>query len=1364
MKYILRTFLFLITFNSFSQTCQTIDLQLDNVLPVRDTNGFVRVCVGEIITVEGSATFSDNSTGAVYEWELGDGNTIAGTTASFSYAAPGVYTVNLRVNGTTPTRCTTSTNINLVVQVSTEPNFSKTEANDNVLCFGESTTLFGGARTTKFDNSCTPPVGSTTSLPDGVGVPYETSVFVSCFDPSATLSDINQLKSICFNMEHSFIGDLHIDIVSPSGQTVRILSSEGGVTANFGVPWADGHRGDNTGNLTPGVGSDYCIIPDNTLQTLKEGIQGGGTFPLSGGPATYTDDYVPAGDYRSENPLNGLVGSPLNGQWKIRITDNIGADNGTIFSWSINFDPSILPIDYSFVPSIVSDAWDPDPSIVSTSGSDIVVQPTTAGNNCYTYRVIDNFGCEYTKEVCIDLIRDISIETQPIDVFICDANNDGAEIFDFGSNESLVVGSQPTSEVVVSYHLNESDAENNSDSISYPYESNQAITTIWVRIADVTQTCYEIASFNVNVVPMPIANTPIPYEVCDNTSLGTDTDGFISGFDLSTKINEVLGGQSASDYDVRFYYSQADADARNTAAEITTTIPNTSSPQTIFARIEHNQGTVCYDTTTFNLVVNPLPLLINTIVELKQCDDDTNGISLFNLTEANELISTDYTNETFTYYLTDAEAQTGLVADQIANPTVYPNPTAVNSVVYARVETTNGCYRTARINLVVGLSQIPASFVTLEYYECDNTIVDSDNTNGVTSFDFSDAEQTIKNIFPPPHNFKVTFYNNEADALAELNAIPDIANHRNEGYPNTQNIYVRIDSDNVNACLGLGHHITLNIDPLPVKQTIVPYILCSDTNTATFDLTTKTSEVIGVQTRPIVVTYHESEQDAINNIPVINSTSYLSTSKTIYVRAQFDDNNNGTIDARECIRTDMSFELVVNPNPVLTLPDPILMCNDQIATTYDLTIRTGQITNNDNTISLSYYETPQDLVNNTPIADPTSYFSTQLDRDITVLATGANGCAKTIILPLKTILYANLNKNLTPIEECEIDNNGFDNFDIRRRENDILNGLDPSDFDSFFYYEDENDAIARNGNAIQTPGNFINTSQDTQTIYVNVKPKTNDCTQVIPIVLIVNPVPEIDIEDEYVICLDATTQSIPPALNTFLPNPPIDTMLNITEYAFQWYNDTEGSANLIVGAMGATYIPVAAGDYTVIATNRLTGCTIPATTKVVGSYPPESITVTLDSDAFSGNNILDVAVVGNGEYEYQLDNGEWQIENRFERVRGGERTIYVRDIYNCNEITAMQIIIDYPKYFTPNGDGTNDTWNIRGISNQTNARIYVYNRYGKLLKQLIPSALGWNGTFNGKIMPTDDYWFTVEYTEPRDGVLKLFKAHFTLKR
>ncbi len=1350
----------------FSQACQTINTQLDSASPVPNTDGVIQVCTNQDITLEGSAVFSDNDIGAIYEWDLGNGNILTGSTVTFSFARSGIYIVNLRVSGTTPVRCTTSLSLDQVIQVSDEPNFRGTEASESTLCFGESTTLTGVVAPVEVSFNCTPPVGTTTALPDGIGVPYETSVFVDCYAPSATLTDVNQITSICLDLEHSYLGDLDIEIISPDGRRVTLFRNDVLLSANLGTPWAVGEIDASSNVSTPGVGSEYCFVPDRTLPSLSEGIRFGGVFTSGNGPLTYIDNFVPAGNYRSFLPLSGLIGSPLNGEWKISITDNFADDNGNIFEWQITFDSSILPANFTVTPAIVTESWDTDASITNTAGNVITVLPTIAGNNCYTYRVIDEFGCEYTHEVCVDVIREILIETPPEDIYLCDTGADGIESFDFTNNESLVRGSQTASEVIISFHANETDAMNNANILALPYTNTIASETIWVRIADLTQQCYEIDSFDIEVLTNPIANNALDFELCDDNTDGDDTNGRAS-FDLSTKVNEILGTQNPADYDVKFYTSPTDATNGIPGTEIIGAYTNTSISQTIYARIEHRLNVDCFATTSFNIIVNPLPVT-NSVVLLEQCDDDTDGITAFNLTEANALISTNHLNENFTYYLTRADAD-GLLANRITNETSFdfPNPLVTGSSIFARIETADGCHRVSQIDLLVGVSQIPSTFNTLEYFECDTKAIDNDDTNGIATFDFSDAAQTIRNLFPAPQNFTITFYENEADALAEINAISDISNHRNIASPFTQNIYVRIDSNDVNSCLGLGHHVTLNVNNLPDNNTISDFVLCSDNNIAEFDLTTKVPEVIGAQTRPIVVSYHETQLDAINDIPIVNPNMYMGTDgATIFVRAYFDDNNNTTLDGNECVNTDMFFTLSTIPNPIVINPDPIIVCSDQLAAVYDLTLRESQITNGDTSIALSYFETQFDLDTNNPITNPSSYNTSQLNSTILVLATGSNMCTAVIDLQLNTILYEVLNLSLAPLEECEIDNNGFDSFDLRRREVDILNGLNATDF-TFTYYENRTDAEAGNSNAIADPSAFENTQPRQQTLYVRVTPITNDCFQIAELPIIVNPVPEIEIDDEYVICLAPDNSMIAASGNELLATPPIDTQLSVSQYSFEWYTGVGADpSNLILGENGAVFSPNIPGDYTVIATNITSGCTIPATTTVIGSYPPESITAEVITDAFSQNDMIEVTVLGNGEYEFSLDGGAWQTSPVFEDVRGGEHVVSVRDIYNCNILNSQSlIVIDYPRYFTPNGDTIHDTWQISGIRDQADARILIYDRYGKLLKQLVPTEIGWDGTFNGVPMPSDGYWFTVEFNDiNKDNTRKVFKAHFTLKR
>ncbi len=978
-------------------------------------------------------------------------------------------------------------------------------------------------------------------------------------------------------------------------------------------------------------------------------------------------------------------------------------------------------------------------------------------------------GCFRVESFTIDVFRTPLVNPVP-NQMVCDDDNDGFWSFDFTPLDAIALGAQFPTDFTVSYYATQADADNRINAIINPYPNQLAYQQedIFIRVENnLNINCFDTGSFLIHVFETPSAIIA-DYELCDNLNDSDDTNGIVF-FDLQTRVNEVLGTRLIADFEVTFYYTQAEADAAVLGTEITTPIQNTTNPQSIVTRIENRSNTSCYGTAQFNLVVNPLPVVTPTVV-LTQCDNDTDGISDFNLTEANILISNDAANETFTYYLSQAEADAGLVANQIVNFINYPNPTPLNSSVFARVETINGCYRTVRIDLFVGATQIPVGF-NLNYEVCDDKLFDGDNTNGIAAFDFSDATAQVKGLFPLGQNITVTYYTNEADALAETNVIMDISNHRNTSSANMQQIYVRVDSDVVNACLGLGNHITLIVNQLPIANTINDYALCSDTDFTVFDLTTRDAEVTAAQTTPILVSYHLSEQDAINNTPVVNAVNYTNTSnpQTIYIRAQFDDNGSGVGDIDECFSTDMSFSLIVNYNPSIFLPDPIRICNNQIPTLYDLTIRENQITGGDASIILSYFESQLDLDNNNPIVNPDMYTNTLLDRDILVLATGTNLCTSTTILSLKTILYANLNTTPTAIEECEIDNDGFDFFDLERRELEILNGLNPADF-KFTYYENEADAIDGNSNVISNIGNYENIQAVTQIIYVRVQPIANECFIVVPITLIVNPVPEIDIEEKYVICLDGNSTVVNSVTQTFLPAPPIDTQLNNSEYTFQWYKGTEGEVNtdpasvIIVGATSSTYSPQAKGNYTVIATNIATGCRIPASTVVLSSYPPESIAVELVSEAFSDNNIIEVTVVGNGEYEYRLDFGPWRISNIFEQVTGGAHVVYVRDAANCNIISEIQIVIDYPKYFTPNGDGYHDTWNISGIATQPNSIIYIFDRYGKLLKQINPTGVGWDGTFNGGKLPSSDYWFVIKYSEPSDGTQKEFKAHFSLKR
>ncbi len=152
----------------------------------------------------------------------------------------------------------------------------------------------------------------------------------------------------------------------------------------------------------------------------------------------------------------------------------------------------------------------------------------------------------------------------------------------------------------------------------------------------------------------------------------------------------------------------------------------------------------------------------------------------------------------------------------------------------------------------------------------------------------------------------------------------------------------------------------------------------------------------------------------------------------------------------------------------------------------------------------------------------------------------------------------------------------------------------------------------------------------------------------------------------------------------------------------------------------------------------------------------------------SDNNKVEI-VVGNpdGNFEYALNGSEFQDSPVFTNVPPGENTVVINDKNGCGTTAPIPfLVVGYPKFFTPNGDGIHDYWQVYGIATLANPVVFIFDRYGKLLKQLDVNSAGWDGTFNGRPMPSSDYWFKMEYSQDEGGMLvaKMVRSHFTLKR
>ena len=259
----------------------------------------------------------------------------------------------------------------------------------------------------------------------------------------------------------------------------------------------------------------------------------------------------------------------------------------------------------------------------------------------------------------------------------------------------------------------------------------------------------------------------------------------------------------------------------------------------------------------------------------------------------------------------------------------------------------------------------------------------------------------------------------------------------------------------------------------------------------------------------------------------------------------------------------------------------------------------------------------------------------------------------------------------------------------------------------------------------------------------------NACSQTLnsSATVTVNPIPTVALKDG-TICLDPITLATtrPYLLNTGITD---------SAYTFEWF-DVNG---LIPQASNSFYEANAAGQYGVTITNIVSGCQASAFANVDQSLPPTDFNYTV-TDFFAENPTVVITAIPVGQYEYQLDFGPFQESNVFDNISSGSHSITVRDLEACEALTKEVSIIDYPRFFTPNGDGFNDTWTIKNMG--ADAVLRIFDRYGKFLIQLSAERQSWDGSFNGQLLEANDYWFTLKYTQ--NGVEREYKNHFSLKR
>jgi len=351
-----------------------------------------------------------------------------------------------------------------------------------------------------------------------------------------------------------------------------------------------------------------------------------------------------------------------------------------------------------------------------------------------------------------------------------------------------------------------------------------------------------------------------------------------------------------------------------------------------------------------------------------------------------------------------------------------------------------------------------------------------------------------------------------------------------------------------------------------------------------------------------------------------------------------------------------------------------------------------------------------------------------IPKTIYARASNIYGCFSVATIDLQLSNHAVANFPL--LETCDLDpdpvQDGFYHFTLSDADPQVLAGL-PLGL-VVEYYETVEDALIHPENVL--PNIFINTVQNDQMIYAKIL-NGPDCYDIISVELVVNTLAPPDFEDVHIsLCAGAS----------------VTLSVNDIYESYIWSN----------GDTDATTVVDEAGTYTIIVMEN--NCSATKTFIVINPDAPIITSVDIEDMTPDQNTVL-IHFTGTGNYEFSLDGVNFQDSPYFSEVAAGEYVIVMRDKFGCGSTTKKITVFNFPRYFTPNGDGINDFWTVSTLKDQPTATVSIFDRFGKLICHFNGDSRGWDGKMNTRDLPSSDYWFVI--TLEND---KVIKGHFALKR
>ncbi|MDR2221963.1 MAG: T9SS type B sorting domain-containing protein [Flavobacteriaceae bacterium] len=998
--------------------------------------------------------------------------------------------------------------------------------------------------------------------------------------------------------------------------------------------------------------------------------------------------------------------------------------------------------------------------------------------------IIEKGGCYSVEKITIEVSPLPQVQSGLKYTLCSDITKPG--FAEFNLSEKIKEITSDISVKVTFYEL-ENDAKTGTNAIdlSKPYVNKTAYAqTIWFRGENEETGCFVVGTLTLLVNEYP------PF---DSTKGGvvktcTTSNNNTGIFNLEEGVRV---GFIDQDIEYMFYedYQEAltgDATLKIRNPEAYSNV-KTQTPS-VWLRIR-SKKTGCVGIYEIKLIANKAPEAVGTLPVEKVCDnlgDPFDYRAVIDLTIHEKQLLNGVVKGHIgkvVYFKTKIDADNN--KNIIANPTHHYNENVKENIYYRLIDQTTGCYIIGSfdVEVIIGLKILTT---VPRMIKCTDLTLNLGQNKA--QFDLTANRSVILGTIID-YNIDFKYYETESDAKDGINAIPDNLLKTYINKTATQSIWIVVKGES--GCPTIVVQ-TLVVDPAPMPNLKPSPLYACDLGKgkAQFNLTDATFDILKGD-KTIRIEYYATLLDANNKQNELKDkalTEYSSGNGFVYARVE---NINASSDVH-CFVV-VKIELVVVNLPVLGKDLVLKHCSTVTPTplkyefnlkAYGIELLDGRPTE-DYRVSFHLTQNDADL-NQDPLPDHYVNVADAKQIIFVRIASKKTTCVATapVVLAIEKLYVAYPVTGIKPM--CG--DNGFATFDLTIYDKIILGNQfvdGAANNPAVVYFASEADFNANPKKPIANPKSFKNTIKDSQKIIAIVGGAgTEYCYGRTEFTITI----EDRADKASIVANGSTTEAIicfDQATNTY-GTVTLETGLSSTDYDFKWFN----GGTSITGAPNLPYLVVSeAGTYMVTIAKKgrvnadcysLSSNSIKVTkivpnsikikgqdsTGLVGSFEENDgavdIVIEEPKDVYDNSGTLITT------YEFALNDGIFQSGRTFYNVSNGTHKVWVRGTSKVAKACPQYkefFVLGYMKYFTPNGDGFNDTWNIPALKGHPEAVIYIFDRYGKLIKQISPMGEGWDGTFNGKPMPSTDYWFTVEYKVEGTPSRKVsHKGHFSLKR